>query len=73
VALAVSVFVINQLATISTVLVSPVILFTFINGGGTVISTLVAAVVYKEKICKKTAVGIIAGIASLVIIKMFQQ
>lgn len=71
VALAVSVFVINQLATISTALVSPVILFTFINGGGTIISTLVAAIVYKEKISKKTAMGIIIGVASLVIIKAF--
>lgn len=72
VALAAAVFVINQLATISTQLVSPVILFTFINGGGTIISTLVAAVVYKEKISKRTALGIIVGIASLVIIKLFE-
>lgn len=71
IALAVSVFVINQLATISTSLVSPVILFTFINGGGTIVSTLVAATVYREKISKKTVFGIIIGIASLVIIKMF--
>lgn len=70
--LAVSVFVINQLATISTSLVSPVILFTFINGGGTIISTLVAAVFYREKISKKTVLGIIIGIVSLVIIKMFE-
>lgn len=72
IALAVSVFVINQLATISTALVSPVILFTFINGGGTIISTLVAAIFYREKISAKTAFGIIIGIASLVIIKMFE-
>lgn len=72
IALAVSVFVINQLATISTSLVSPVILFTFINGGGTIISTLVAAIVYREKISTKTAFGIIIGIVSLVIIKMFE-
>lgn len=72
IALAVSVFVINQLATISISLVSPVILFTFINGGGTIISTLVAAIVYREKISTKTAFGIIIGIVSLVIIKMFE-
>lgn len=72
IALAAAVFVINQLATLSTKLVSPVILFTFINGGGTIISTLVAAVVYKEKITGKTAIGILTGVASLILIKMFQ-
>lgn len=71
-ALAVSVFVINQLATLSTALVSPVILFAFINGGGTIISTVVAAVVYKEKISLKTGLGIIIGIASLIVIKSFE-
>ncbi len=72
VALAVAVFIINQLATISTKLISPVILFTFINGGGTIVSTLVAAVLYKERISLKSAVGILLGIASLVMIKLFE-
>ena len=73
VALAAAVFVINQLATICTKLVSPVILFTFINGGGTIISALVAAVVYKEKLSKKAMIGIVLGIASLIVIKAFEQ
>ncbi len=72
VALAVSVFIINQLATLSTRLISPVILFAFINGGGTIISTVVAALVYKEKISKKTAAGILLGITSLLLIKFFE-
>lgn len=71
VALAVSVFVINQLATMSTLLVSPIILFTFINGGGTIISTVVAAILYKEKLTLNTILGVIIGVVSLVIIKMF--
>lgn len=71
VALAVSVFFISQLATLSTALTSPVILFTFINGGGTIISTLVAAVVYKERIKWKTVLGILLGVASLILIKAF--
>lgn len=71
-ALATAVFVINQLATLSTNLISPVILFTFINGGGTIISTLVGSIVYKEKISVKTALGILLGIASLIIIKLFE-
>ncbi len=72
VALATAVFVINQFATISASLVSPVILFTFINGGGTIISTIVAAIMYKEKLSVRTVVGVIMGILSLVIIKIFE-
>ena len=71
IALAIAVFVINQLATISTALVAPVILFTFINGGGTVISTVVAALMYKEKLSLYTVLGVIIGIVSLIIIKIF--
>ena len=71
-ALAGAVFIINQFATMCTKLVSPVILFTFINGGATIISTLVGAIVYKEQISKKSAAGIILGIFALVLIKMFE-
>ena len=71
IALAVAVFVINQLATLSTVLVSPVILFTFINGGGAIISTIVAAILYKEKLSPRTVSGVVLGILSLVVIKLF--
>lgn len=70
VALATAVFVINQLATLSTALVPPVVLFTFINGGGTIISTVVAAIVYKEKLTVRTVCGVVLGITSLVIIKL---
>ena len=72
IALATAVFIINQFATICTKLVSPVILFTLINGGGTIISTIVAAIIYKEPIRKKTAIGIILGIVSLILIKLFE-
>lgn len=71
VASAVAVFIINQLATISTALVSPIILFTFINGGGTIISTIVAAIMYREKLSLRTLSGVCIGILSLIIIKMF--
>lgn len=70
-ALAVAVFVINQFATLSTALVPPVILFTFINGGGTVISTIVAAIMYKEKLTPQKIAGVAVGIISLVVVKMF--
>lgn len=70
-ALAAAVFVINQLATLSTALVPPVILFTLINGGETIISTVVAAVVYKERLSARSVVGVLLGITSFVIIKAF--
>lgn len=72
VALAFCVFVINQLATLSTKLFSPIILFTIINGGATIISTIVAATVYKEKLNIKTTLGVILGIFSLILIKFFE-
>lgn len=70
-ALAVCLFIINQFATLCTAFVTPVILFTLINGGGTIISTFVAAILYKEKLTKKTVAGVLMGIISLVIIKAF--
>lgn len=70
-ALAVAVFVINQLATLSTALVSPVVLFAFINGGGTIIATLVAAMLYREKLTPSSVAGVLLGIASLIGIKLF--
>ena len=72
VVLATAAFIMNQLVTICTKTVPPAILFTFANGGGTILSTVVAAIVYKEKITRKTVVGIILGVVSLVIIKAFE-
>ena len=65
-----AVFVINQFATKLTALLPPVFLFTFINGGGTVISTLVAAAMYKEKLSVYSILGVIIGIGAMVIIKL---
>lgn len=70
-ALAVAVFVINQFATSLTALLPPIFLFTFINGGGTIISTLVAAVMYKEKLSLYSILGVIIGLSSMIIIKLF--
>ena len=70
-ALAVAVFLINQLATTSANLISPVVLFAFINGGATIISALVGLTVFKEKITFWGAVGLVLGIGSLVMIKVF--
>lgn len=67
--LSVAVFVINQLATLSAAIVSPVVLFTFINGGSTIIGSVVAAVLFKEKFTVKSITGIVLGVGALIIIK----
>ena len=67
--LAGAVFVINQLATSATAIVPPAILFAFINGGGMIIGTIVAAVCYREKITVQSAVGVLLGVISLFIVK----
>lgn len=58
-------------ATLSTALVSPVVLFAFINGGGTIIATVVAAVLYREKLTPSSVAGVLLGIVSLIGIKLF--
>lgn len=70
--LAVALLIINQLATLATAIVPPVILFTFINGGSTVIAAIVAAIVYKEKLTVRSVAGITLGVLSFVIIKAFE-
>lgn len=70
-ALAVAVFVINQFATKLTTALPPIILFTVINGGATVIATLVAAIMYHERLSVRSVSGVLLGILSMVLIKMF--
>ena len=67
--LAIAVFIINQLAKLSTAFVSQVVLFTFINGGSTIIAAIVAAVCFRERLTVRSVLGIIIGVASMVIIK----
>lgn len=69
--LAVAVFVINQLVTITTPLMEPVILFAFVNGGHTIISAIVGAIMYKEKMNIQTILGLIVGLGSLILLKVF--
>lgn len=68
--LALAVFLVNQLSTISTPLIEAVVLFAIICGGATIISALVGAIVYKEKITWRTVVGLILGIGSLILLKI---
>ncbi len=70
--LAFAVFIINQFVTLLTPHVSSAVLFSLVNGSATVISTIVAAILYKEKITVKSAVGIVLGVAALICIKVFE-
>mgnify|MGYP004646162003 FL=1 len=69
--LAAAVFIINQLATLATGFVPPIILFTFINGGGMVIAAVVAAVMFNEKLTFQSTAGIVLGVISMIMIKLF--
>lgn len=69
--LAFAVFVIQQLVTMLTPVMHTAVLFTVVNGGATVIAAIVGAILYKEKITVKSAVGVIIGIGALIVIKAF--
>lgn len=68
---ATAVFIVNQFATMAAKLVQPVILFTFINGGNTIIAALMAALFFKERFTVKSTLGILLGVVALVMIKAF--
>lgn len=70
-ALAGALFVINQLATTLTTALPPVVLFTVINGGATIIATLVAALLYGERLTVRSVAGVLLGILSMIVIKRF--
>lgn len=71
-ALAMAVFFINQLSTGLAGKIAPAILFTVSCGGSTIISTLVAAWVYREKLTRRSAFGVLLGIVAIVLIKVFE-
>ncbi len=70
--LAFAVFMIQQIVTLLTPVMSSAVLFTLVNGGATVIATIVGAIVYKEKITLKSGFGVVIGIVTLILIKIFE-
>ena len=62
---------INILSTESAKSISPVIFFAVICGGATVISAIVGAVAFREKLTVVGITGMILGIGSLILIKVF--
>ncbi len=69
--LAFAVFIVQQFVTLLTPMLSSAVLFAFVNGGATIITTIVGATVYKEKITVKSALGVLIGIGALILIKVF--
>lgn len=69
--LAFAVFVIQQLVTMLAPTMHSAVLFTIVNGGATVIAYIVGAIMYKEKITRKSAFGVLTGIVALILIKTF--
>lgn len=67
-----AVFVINQLATLASATVPPAVLFALINGGATIISAIVGAAMFRERLTAKSISGILLGVVSLVVIKAFE-
>lgn len=63
-----AVFVVQQLVTILTPKMTSAVLFTLVNGSATIITAVTGAVMYKEKITFKSALGIVIGIVSLIAI-----
>ncbi len=61
---------ISQISTIASELIPVAVLFPISDGGGTVISAIVACVMFKEKFTVKSTLGIIIGILGLVMIKL---
>ncbi len=61
---------ISQISTVASETIPVAVLFPISDGGGTVISAIVACVMFKEKFTLKSTFGIIIGIAGLVMIKL---
>ncbi len=67
---AVALFSISQISTVASAVIPVAVLFPISDGGGTVISAIVAAVMFKERFTVKSALGVIVGVAGLVMIKL---
>ena len=69
--LAVMLFVIMYLGIVAVPLVSAVVLYSLVAGGTLIIAFLVGAIVFKEPVTRRNLVGLLIGIAALVVINAF--
>lgn len=68
--LSVAVFVINQAMTSASSAISSVVLFPVFNGSSLMLTTLMSALVFREKLTVKSVMGLLCGIAALVFLNM---
>ena len=61
---------ISMLSTKVSASIPSVVLFSAVNGGGLLLCTIISAFVYKEKLTVKMAVGLILGVAALMLINL---
>ncbi|MEG2380296.1 MAG: DMT family transporter [Oscillospiraceae bacterium] len=66
--LAISIFLINQLITNCSATISSILLFPMFNGLGLVFSTIMSAILFKEKMTKQGIIGMFLSLVGLVII-----
>ncbi len=66
-----SLFGISQLSTMASAIIPVAVLFPISDGGGMIISALVADVVYKEKMNIRSFLGIAVGIIGILFMKLF--
>lgn len=66
-----AVFVIQQLVTMLTPIMASAIFFMLVNESIVIITVIVGAIMYKEKITFKSASGIMMGVAALILINEF--
>lgn len=69
--LAIAVFVINWLVTTMAKTVESVVLFTVSGAIAIIITSIVGAVVYGEKITVKNIIGLVLGLSSIIIVNVF--
>ncbi|MEG2380143.1 MAG: hypothetical protein RSB38_00410 [Oscillospiraceae bacterium] len=66
--LAVAILTVSQLSTVVSKALPSVLVFPIVNGGGLILTTILAATCFKEKLSVKSSLGLILAIISLVII-----
>ena len=70
--LAFAVFIIQQFVTILTTQMSTILLFAFVNCSATIISAIIGAIMYKEKLTVKSSVAVVIGVIALIGLKIFE-
>ncbi len=67
---AISVFGISQISTIASATIPVAILFPISDGGGTVISAIVAATLFGERFTVRSVCGVTIGVVGMILVKL---